>query len=107
MHKHGTGYHLELQINTAKGALIWVRIHGDAFSDEYENVKKIRGVLMNIDKYKINEASLHKSMGTVSKDNTQLKGFTHVLSHIIRNHASNLYLLTSMIDTSELSKPNA
>ncbi|MCZ4222924.1 sensor histidine kinase [Pedobacter rhodius] len=104
---NGTSYDLELQIQTAGGAVIWVRTCGEAFYDEEGNIAKLRGVLMDIDKYKINEVSLYKSIEMVNQNNKQLKGFTHILSHNIRNHASNFALLTSMIDTSELSNHNA
>jgi len=104
--KNGTGYDFELQIQTAKGAIVWVRTRGEAFYDEDGNVTKLRGVLMDIDKYKANEISLYKSMEMVNQNNKQLKGFTHILSHNIRNHASNLSLLISMLDKNTLDSHN-
>lgn len=105
--ENGTGYDFELQIQTAKGAIVWVRTYGEAFYDEDGNITKLRGVLMDIDKYKANEISLYKSMEMVNQNNKQLKGFTHILSHNIRNHASNLSLLISMLDTTTLNSHNA
>ena len=105
--KNGTGYDFELQIQTARGTVVWVRTYGEAFYDEEGNITKLRGVLMDIDKYKSNEISLYKSMEMVNQNNKQLKGFTHILSHNIRNHASNLSLLISMLDKTTLNSHNA
>ncbi|MBS7564033.1 HAMP domain-containing histidine kinase [Mucilaginibacter sp. Bleaf8] len=53
-----------------------------------------------------NEAILHKSLDLLSRHNQQLKNFTHILSHNIRNHASNISLLTDMIDEDKLDEDN-
>lgn len=42
----------------------------------------------------------------MAQKNSQLQSFTHILSHNLRNHASNIALLTDFVDESTLSKDN-
>ncbi|WP_439555488.1 sensor histidine kinase [Dyadobacter sp.] len=42
-----------------------------------------------------------------TRNNEQLKNFTHILSHNIRNHASNMVLLSTLIDPEKLDEDNA
>ncbi|QEC78294.1 sensor histidine kinase [Mucilaginibacter ginsenosidivorax] len=103
----GKGYDLELQLITAKNNRVWVRARGEMLYDEHSKPAKLRGVFMDIDKYKLNELSLNKTVEMVTKNNQQLKNFTHILSHNIRNHASNISLVSSLIDESTLDEENA
>jgi light-regulated signal transduction histidine kinase (bacteriophytochrome) len=102
----GTGYDLEVQLITAKNNLVWVRARGEMLYDEQSKPTKLRGVFMDIDKYKLNELSLNKTVEMVTKNNQQLKNFTHILSHNIRNHASNISLVSSLVDESTLDEEN-
>lgn len=103
----GKVYDLEVQLITAKNHQIWVRARGELLYDEHDKPAKLRGVFMDIDKYKLNELSLNKTVEMVTKNNQQLKNFTHILSHNIRNHASNISLVSSLIDESTLDEENA
>lgn len=105
--KTGAKWDLELQLVTAKNVTIWVRSIGEVLHNENGKPVKLRGVFMNIDNYKTNELALHKSLDMLTKSNQQLKNFTHILSHNIRNHASNISLLTSMVDMGTLDEDNA
>jgi light-regulated signal transduction histidine kinase (bacteriophytochrome) len=62
---------------------------------------------MDIDKYKTSEIALNRSLELITKSNDQLKNFTYILSHNIRNHASNLQLVSSLINTESLDQENA
>ncbi|WP_158827079.1 sensor histidine kinase [Mucilaginibacter lacusdianchii] len=53
-----------------------------------------------------NEQVLNKSLELLSRHNQQLKSFTHILSHNIRNHASNISLLTGLVDEETLDENN-
>ncbi len=101
-YNQGSPWDLELQITTGKGAEIWIRSCGEAFYDNHGNISKLRGVFMDIDKYKNNEHALNKSHEMLFESHQQLKTFTHILSHNIRNHASNILLLTDLVDTHTL-----
>jgi len=102
----GKSFDLEMELTTAKGRNIWVRSYGEAV---YENGKivKLHGIFMNIDRYHNNEAVLSRSLDLLTQHNRQLKSFTHILSHNLRNHANNIAMLTSFIDMDLLDKENA
>ncbi|WP_162276926.1 sensor histidine kinase [Mucilaginibacter pedocola] len=53
------------------------------------------------------EAALNKSHQLLVDSHEQLRSFTHILSHNIRNHASNVALLTDMVDRQGLEEYNA
>ncbi len=103
----GVKWDIELVLNTCTDKKIWVRISGEPLYVETGKVVKVRGILMDIDKYKTTEIALNKSLEITSKNNGQLKNFTHILSHNIRNHASNLQLISSLINSEKLDAENA
>ncbi|TDE10533.1 sensor histidine kinase [Dyadobacter psychrotolerans] len=105
-HENGEGWDLELQMVTAKNTKKWVRYYGKPLFDQNGVLIKMRGVLMDIDKYKINEIDLNKSIQLMAQQNSQLKNFTHILSHNLRNHTSNISLLAEFVDESTLSENN-
>nr|WP_294944002.1 HAMP domain-containing sensor histidine kinase [uncultured Mucilaginibacter sp.] len=59
------------------------------------------------DKLTLNEMALNRSLELTTQHNQQLKNFTHILSHNIRNHASNIALVSSLVDTDTLDGGNA
>lgn len=103
----GESWDLELQMITAKGSRIWVRHCGECFYDENGEIYKLRGICMDIDKYKLNEMELSKSHELLFQSHQQLKTFTHILSHNIRNHSSNISLLSGLIEPETLDENNA
>lgn len=106
-HKYGEKWDLELQMLTASHRLIWVRSYGEVYTDRNGKKTRLRGLFMDIDRYKSSELQLSKSVELVSQHNIQLKNFTHILSHNIRNHASNISLVSSLVDTESLTEFNA
>jgi signal transduction histidine kinase len=102
----GKGYDMELQIKTANNSRIWVRTRGECQYDTHGKPSRLRGVFMDIDNYKLNELSLNKTVEMVTQNNQQLKTFTHILSHNIRNHASNISLVSSLVDEDTLDENN-
>jgi len=92
---------------TEKGKVIWVRSYGEPVFDSAGNVAKLRGVFMDVEKYKTSEIALNHSIELITQNNLQLKNFTHILSHNIRNHANNIAMLTSFIDSDSLEEENA
>lgn len=102
----GACWDLELQMTTARGENIWVRSSGECFYDEDGKLSKFRGVFMDINRYKINELALNTSHELLFRSHTQLKTFTHILSHNIRNHASNISLLNSLINPDAMDDEN-
>lgn len=59
------------------------------------------------DKLTLNEIALNRSLERTTQHNQQLKSFTHILSHNIRNHASNMALVSSLVNIDTLDVGNA
>ncbi|MCE7060879.1 ATP-binding protein [Dyadobacter sp. CY343] len=97
----------ELVATTLTGKSVWVRSTGRPLFDENGKVTKLRGIFMNIDRYKNAELALNKSLELTTQNNVQLKNFTHILSHNIRNHATNMVLLSTLVDPEKLDEENA
>ncbi|MES2266945.1 MAG: ATP-binding protein [Bacteroidota bacterium] len=100
-YQSGTPWDLELELVTAMDRRIWVRSHGSAVV-ENGVVLKVRGFLMDIDRYRAKETSFD----LLKQQHKQLNTFTHVLTHNLRNHANNISLLTSLIDMDALDEDN-
>ncbi|HVV56706.1 MAG TPA: PAS domain-containing protein [Mucilaginibacter sp.] len=103
---HGIIWDLELQMLTSGGKVIWVRSYGEPLYGSTGNIEKLRGVFMEIEKYKTNEIALSNSIDVMTRNNIQLKNFTHILSHNIRNHSNNISQLTTLVDEDSLDKDN-
>jgi len=105
-HAEGLKWDIELLMINAKKNTIWVRSIGEPLFDEQGVLVKLRGVFTDIDQYKSTEMALHKSIGLITQSNQQLKNFTHILSHNIRNHANNISLVTSLVNTETMDHEN-
>ena len=101
----GTNWDLELKLVTKEDKVIWVRSIGEQLSDESGKVVKLKGTLMNIDKYKTTELAL-ALLSNVNEKKEQLKNFAHILSHNIRNHSTNLTTLTTLFEPDDLNENN-
>lgn len=102
----GKKWDIDLQVLTAKKNLRWVRSYGEPLYDRNGVVVKLRGVFMDIERFKNTEISLNKSMELVSQNNMHLKSFTHILSHNIRNHANNIAAISALVNTAALDEHN-
>jgi signal transduction histidine kinase len=58
---------------------------------------------MDIDKYRSTETSIN----LLKQRYKQLSGFTHILTHDLRNHTGNISLLASLVDKKLLDENNA
>jgi signal transduction histidine kinase len=106
-HQNGVPWDLDLQIVISGGTHLWVRSCGEVVYDEAGKMSKFRGVFFDIDKQKTSEIELSRSHDMLFRSHQQLKTFTHILSHNIRNHASNISLLTDLVETETLNENNA
>ncbi|MDB5150801.1 MAG: hypothetical protein JWQ57_4821, partial [Mucilaginibacter sp.] len=98
----GIPWDLEMELVTAKGKTIWVRSCGSAVI-ENDIIVKVRGTLMEIDKYRADQTSLH----LLKQRHQQLSGFTHILTHNLRTYAHNIAMLTDMMERDKLDAFNA
>jgi signal transduction histidine kinase len=97
----GSSWDLTLELTTNNEKTIWVRLQGEAVV-EAEQIIKLKGVLMDVDQYRENAASLQ----LLKQRNKHLRGFTHILSHNLRNHANNIAFLTGFIEMDTLDEDN-
>ncbi len=70
------------------------------------SLRTVEELEYEISQRKAAELALNKSHQLLSESHQQLKSFTHILSHNIRNHASNLSLLADLIETDTLTDDN-
>ena len=102
----GKSWDIDLQVLTAKKNMKWVRSYGEPLYDRDGRVNKLRGVFIDIERAKNIEQSLNQSMEMVSLNNAQLKSFTHILSHNIRNHANNIAMISELVNLQTLDDHN-
>lgn len=95
--KFGEPYEMELQFTTAKKRLIWVKAYGEPVYNDLGEIVKLRGIFMDIDHVKRSEIDLKKSLELLARQNEQLSGFSHILSHNLRNHAGNISIIANML----------
>ena len=98
----GKPWELELELVTAMNRTIWVCSYGNAVIVD-NKVLKLNGTFVDIDQYRSNASSFN----VLKQRHKQLSGFTHILTHNLRNHANNISLLTALVDSDELSQDNA
>ncbi len=98
---------LELVLITANHTKLWVRFTGEPIYDKNGGMRKIRGIITDIDKYKSNETITKKALDAVTQNKEQLHNFTHILSHNLRNHSCNISALCQMINEDALDEENA
>jgi chemotaxis family two-component system sensor kinase Cph1 len=71
------------------------------------SLRSLKELEAEIKERKTAELALTKSHELLFQSHQQLKTFTHILSHNIRNHSSNISLLTDLMDPSTLDENNA
>ena len=94
----GESYDIEVQINTFKNNLKWVRAIG---IPEFENgdCKRVYGLFLDIDKVKQEQYLKDKLMENTKDENNRLVNFAHIVSHNLRSHSNNFSMLTQMLST--------
>lgn len=82
------------------GNTVWVRDIVSIYH-ESENSIKFRGILIDITKSKQFELDLNNSLTLVTEQNKRLLNFSHIVSHNLRSHTSNIQSLINLIEMSE------
>jgi len=85
------------------GSTVWVRDIVSIYH-ENENSIKFRGIVIDITKSKQFELDLNNSLTLVTEQNKRLLNFSHIVSHNLRSHTSNIQSLISLIEMSEDEK---
>jgi signal transduction histidine kinase len=77
----------------------WARAAGEPLLDENDEIIGIHGVFQDINKEKLKEISLEKSLEVIATQNSRLFNFAHIVSHNLRSHSSNLQLTIELLNS--------
>lgn len=90
----------EYRVIAKNGNIVWVR---DIVSIYYtvENNVRFRGILIDVTKSKQFEIDLNNSLKLVTEQNKRLLNFSHIVSHNLRSHTSNIESLINLIEITE------
>ncbi|UFH34729.1 PAS domain S-box protein [Flavobacterium acetivorans] len=90
----------EYRMVAKNGTIVWLR---DIVSIVYENnqAASMRGIMIDISKTKEIEKDLNNSFHLVNEQNKRLLNFSHIVSHNLRSHTSNISSIINLIETSE------
>lgn len=105
--KEGKPYDVEAKLITANNKEIWVRVKGHAVLDNDGKVIAIRGTIQDINESKNKEILLQESNKIIIEQNARLMNFTHIVSHNLRTHASNIKSTLSIYDAEEDAEEKA
>ncbi|MDP0498655.1 MAG: PAS domain-containing protein [Verrucomicrobiota bacterium JB022] len=94
-------FELQLRLQPVEGEIFWARARGEPVLDSKGEVVKLRGILQNIDEPKRRELELRRTLEVVSKQNTRLTHFAHIVTHNLRTHTGNLRSLLDLYRTED------
>jgi len=93
-------WELEYRVNLPKRGLRWV--YGSARGEKQDDGSVIwYGFITDITERKQKEQSLRRTFDIVGDQNKRLLNFAHIVSHNLRNHASNISMILSILDEEE------
>lgn len=95
-----TPFDFEYRMITKSGNIIWVRDIVSVYHNE-KNTTRFRGILIDITRSKQFEIDLNNSLQLVTEQNKRLLNFSHIVSHNLRSHTSNIESLINLIEISE------
>ncbi len=90
----------EYRMISKNGSIVWVRDLVNIYTVD-ENKIRYRGILIDITKSKQFEIDLNNSLKLVTEQNKRLLNFSHIVSHNLRSHTSNIQSLINLIEISE------
>jgi PAS domain S-box-containing protein len=88
----------EYRMITRSGKTIWVRDIINYISHETSTNVTIRGIIIDITNSKQIEKNLNQSLELVTKHNQRLFNFSHIVSHNLRSHTSNIQSIINLLD---------
>ncbi|RAR49026.1 PAS domain S-box protein [Flavobacterium lacus] len=95
---------LEYRMISSKGKIIWVRGIINYFKNKRTKNKLIRGVIININQAKQIETNLYQSLDIVTEQNRRIFNFSHIVSHNLRTHTSNIQSIINLLEITEKPK---
>lgn len=93
----GVNYDLEIQLRTHVNNIVWVRAIG---TPEFVNgqCRRVYGVFQDIDKEKREQLRIKELLKIKEDLNDRLLNFSHIVSHNLRSHSSNMKMLINILE---------
>lgn len=91
-------FRYEYRINGPNGELWWREDSTSVIYDEYGRMKRAYVIARDITIRKKTEQELRNSLDILTNQNHRLTSFTHIVSHNLRSHTSNILGLLSLTD---------
>lgn len=95
-----TPFDFEYRMIHKNGNIVWVRDIVSVYHEEKTSTR-FRGILIDITRSKQFEIDLNNSLKLVTEQNKRLLNFSHIVSHNLRSHTSNIESLINLIEISE------
>ncbi|MFC4816853.1 PAS domain-containing protein [Flavobacterium sp. GCM10023249] len=95
-----TPFDFEYRMIHKNGNVVWVRDIVSVYHEEVTSTR-FRGILIDITRSKQFEIDLNNSLKLVTEQNKRLLNFSHIVSHNLRSHTSNIESLINLIEVSE------
>lgn len=85
------------------GKLIWIRNYISVVRNS-ELKSTVRGIMVEITKFKEVKINLKASLEILTNQNKRLLNFSHIVSHNLRSHSSNILAISNLIEETECGK---
>lgn len=95
---------IEYRMISANGKMIWVRGIMNYVKNKRTNKKLIRGVIIDITQAKQIETNLYQSLDIVREQNRRIFNFSHIVSHNLRSHTSNIQSIINLLEITQKPK---
>lgn len=100
----GIPFKEEFKMLTLHNKEKWVRATGKPVYNKDQEIIGMRGVLQDIDAEKITDLNLQNALNIVASQNSKLFNFSHIISHNLRSHSSNLSLVVQLLQEAKTNK---
>lgn len=87
----------EYRIKAKDDSYVWVRDYVSVTLKE-DKVRSVRGIMVEITKFKEIQEDLSKSHEILFNQNKRLLNFSHIVSHNLRSHSSNILAISHLIE---------
>lgn len=95
---------IEYRMISSAGKIIWVRGIVNYVKNKRTKKKLIRGVIIDITQSKHVENNLNQSLDIVTEQNRRIFNFSHIVSHNLRSHTSNIQSIINLLEITERPK---
>jgi len=100
----GIPFNTVFKMQTYDDTIFWARSIGQPIFDKKNHVVGIQGIFQDINKEKLRELNLEKSLKIIESQNTNLLNFAPLVSYKLRSDASNLQMTLELFNTASSSE---